>query len=68
MKSIVLVQGNEYYLGKKYIYQGEFFPYTCYRDEKEKIKKYSSLKRAINACDNLNRQTDSEFHVAEIEL
>jgi len=68
MKAIVLRERSDYYTGRKYIHQGENFACVCHEDEKEKMKKYSSIKIANNACNNLNRKTDSHFYVEEIEL
>lgn len=43
-----------YYTGNTYVYQGEVYA-VCDTDL-SKVKKYSSEKRAANACDALNRK------------
>lgn len=54
-----------YYTGDKYIYQGETYA-VCDTDI-TKAKKYSSLKRAENACECLFRKiVNYGFEVVEM--
>ncbi len=54
-----------YYTGDKYIYQSEYYA-VCDNDI-SKAKKYTSLKRAENACEKLNQRiTNYLFTVKEL--
>lgn len=58
-------KGDEYYLGKTYVYQGGLFPCYC---KKSDAKRYKSRKVAENACEKLNEKIgDDRFEVIEIE-
>lgn len=66
MSKWILRDGQEIYIGKTYIYQGNFFPCTSYLLEEAKI--YKSKKIAENSCKKLNDKVDGgwEFKVYEL--
>lgn len=47
----ILSDGRLWYSGKKYMYQGEFYPVT---GSEQEAKRYTSKKRAENALKFLN--------------
>lgn len=56
---------TEYYLGKTYRFQYEYYPYVS--KEIEVAKKYKSQKVADNACKKLNEKLAlQEFKVKKI--
>ncbi|WP_289141510.1 hypothetical protein [uncultured Brevibacillus sp.] len=65
MSQFVLLEDkdHEYYAGKNYIYQGEYFPALC---RKEQAKIYSSRKRAENAAEAVGNRTGVTFRVIEL--
>lgn len=57
--------GQEYYEGGTYMYHGEYFP--CITSKIDEAKKYSTRKRAENACNKINMKCGRMFKVVSIE-
>lgn len=64
-KFVLLSNDGEFYAGKCYIHQGEYFPGTTH--EKEKVKVYTSKGRADKACESLNIKVETKFTVSPIQ-
>jgi hypothetical protein len=56
--------GIEYYAGKTYIFQGEYYPVLCNRVEE--AKQYTLRGRADNACIKLSKKVGRTFKVVEV--
>lgn len=53
----------EYYGGKLYTVQHEYYPWIC---SKEEAKVYSTEAKAKSACDKLNYKVGRNFEVVKI--
>jgi hypothetical protein len=61
-KFVLLSEDGEFYSGKCYIHQGEYWPGTTHI--KEDVKVYTSKGRAEKACKTLNEKVDTLFTVS----
>jgi hypothetical protein len=55
----------EFYAGKTYIVQGEYYPVTT--NKKEEAKVYTSKARAENSCNKLINKVGRLFEIVEID-
>lgn len=58
--------GYEYYTGKSYMYQGEW--YLVFDKDSKEAKKYSSKKRAMNAMNKLQYKFANSVEMKVVEL
>lgn len=58
---------TEYYTGKTYRLQGCVYPVTTTNKYSDEVKRYTSKKRAENACESLNLKSWRLFKVYELE-
>ncbi|ALS09976.1 hypothetical protein ABE82_26560 (plasmid) [Paenibacillus peoriae] len=70
MSFVILVRdlwsmSTDFYAGKTYIHQGQYFP--CLADNEKPTKKYSSRKRAERAASKLKDKTGQTCEVMEVE-
>lgn len=62
----ILVEDQEFYVGKTYILQGECFPATVSINYAHTAKRYNTKARAEIACKKLNIKVGWNFKVSEI--
>lgn len=56
---------SDYYTGKSYIHQNDFYP--CITSNINEAKKYSTKKIAKNSCGKLNNKIGRNFEVEKFE-